>query len=467
MSFLAPAAILAALAAAPAPVRLQSLTATSGSDPASLLDGRPDTGWRPEGDAVDEGVLLRFEEPTRVDAVELASCAGAYSVQLFLNGRSQGAPLAPTPQGVAVRLPGRNPIVQSMFVKVTGATRPPCLGELRFLRGGEALPVLPPRRVGGRVAASSTLAPAAAYHPSYLFDARLEFGWVEGSKGTGEGESITVDLDSPVEIAAVEIWNGYQRLTSHFQKNARARGVAISLDDGPAVHHELKDEPGGQKLTLASPARARRVQLRIDSVYRGSKYADLVLSEMRLWGAEGPVGIDVRDREEMRASLVSELKGGAVAGLLGRHLDNGCSGEGDYRRTLKLRADNTFVAYEAASSPDTGTTLEVLDGTWVPIARAGPWTEIEIFGRRLRVDETWDPYGENPRKVRQSERIAGGRLRIAVVGDLPAREREELIGFDPPWGLVGLCVDRAADAVRGAVVVSGPPLSDLFLIHGK
>lgn len=468
MVLLAPAVCLAALAAAaPSPVRLQALTATSGSDAAALLDGKVETGWRPEGDALGEGVLLRFEARTRISAIELASCGGNFSVDLFVNGRSGGARVTPTPKGTLVPL--GNATVHSVFVKVATASAPPCLGEIRFQDGAETLPVLPPRRVAGRVEATSTLAPAAAYHPSYLFDSRIDFGWAEGSKGTGEGEAITVELEAPLELVALELWNGYQRSPVHFEKNARARRVTLTLDDGAPARFELKDAMGAQKLTLPAPVRARRIRLSIDTVYRGSKYPDMVLSELRLWDAAGPVGVAVTDREAMRAALLAELKGSSLAPLLGRHLTNGCTGDGDdYRRTLKLRPDQTFVVYEASSDPTGGESAsEVFDGTWVPTGRDGPWTEVELFGRRHRVDERWDPYAERPKSVKESDRIAGGRLRIAVVGDLPDGERASVLapsGSAPP---IGACLEPSGDALHAGVVVRGPQLTDLFVVRGR
>ena len=38
------------------------------------------------------------------------------------------------------------------------------------------------------------LAPSDAYHPGYLFDGRLDFGWVEGVKGPGIGEPTVLTL---------------------------------------------------------------------------------------------------------------------------------------------------------------------------------------------------------------------------------------------------------------------------------
>jgi hypothetical protein len=40
-------------------VYLQALVPTSGAGAEAVLDGKPETAWRPEGSAIAEGVLFR------------------------------------------------------------------------------------------------------------------------------------------------------------------------------------------------------------------------------------------------------------------------------------------------------------------------------------------------------------------------------------------------------------------------
>src|SRR6218665_2946260 len=69
---------------AAAPTTRHALTPTSGRGAELLLDGDPATGWSPEGDAEDEGVLLRFENPLEIDGVSLRACAGAPTLHAAL-----------------------------------------------------------------------------------------------------------------------------------------------------------------------------------------------------------------------------------------------------------------------------------------------------------------------------------------------------------------------------------------------
>ncbi len=218
-----------ALAAEPPPA-LQALTPTSGTGAELLLDGNPATGWRPGGSPAEEGVLLRLEHPTPLEGVSLRACAGAPAVKVavYLDTAPHGELAVTAEQDAALKFE-RHP-VRSVYLRLPEeAPAGTCLAEARLLQAGGPLALQAPRMVKGRIQASSVLAPADAYHPGYLFDGRPDFGWVEGAKGTGAGESLTLTLDAPLELVGLELWNGYQRSEDHFQKNARAKKLAVSV----------------------------------------------------------------------------------------------------------------------------------------------------------------------------------------------------------------------------------------------
>jgi hypothetical protein len=461
--------VLLVLASAAAPIHLQAITATSGAGVRAVLDGDPATGWSPVGDPDDEGVLLRFEEPVAIDALKLTSCAGRSTFGVYVNGRAVAS---------AAATPAAEPPVQagwgdggekvaSVFLRVSRqygseARTPPCLGEVAFFRRGERAPVAPPREVAGRVTATSTLAPAAAYHPSYLFDGRPEFGWAEGAKGSGAGEGVTVELEQPVVLTGLDVWNGYQRSAAHHAKNARARGVTVALDDRPPVAFELKDRQGVQRIALASAAPARRIRLTVTSVYPGSKYADLVLSELRLRDAAGPIAVATPDRAELRRALQEAVRPTVLRELVDRGLASCSCGYGP-RQTLKLRSDHTFVAYHVgAGEDDPGTTVEeVIDGAWTLAGTRGPWAEIELFARVHRTDIGWSgPYDDAPAPVTQTERIAGGRLRLVRASALDA----QALATEAAPGRPPECCGEGDSAV---VLVRGPALTGDLRLHDR
>jgi hypothetical protein len=451
-----------ARAADSGPVYLQALTPTSGEGAAAVLE-EGSHGWSPAGDSRDEGLLFRFERPTPLDSVRLTPCAGAeFTIILSADG-AEVATAKLRASGTALQLPGGGKAVRSVFVRIAGPRG--CLAQVAFSKGGAALPVRPPRSVPGTVTASSTLAPIDAYLPSYLFDGRLDFGWVEGAKGIGVGESVTVKLAHPAAVSALEIWNGYQRSADHFKKNARAKRVSLTADGKPAGTFALKDAMGSQKLALPSPVTASAWTLRIDEAVPGSVYPDLVISELRFWDAEGPFTVSTSDAKEREAALRAEIAGGPLPDLLDREWVAACGEDG--ARHLKLRGNHTFVWYEDREPDEVSAKQEVFDGVWIPTRPGGPWAKIELYGRRHRIERTWRPYEDAAR--RETDRIGGGNVEVARLADLGPDGWKALYSEWKGGESAGrlACIGDAGayeDLVkRNAVVVRGAPFQDLLI----
>ncbi|MGC3999709.1 MAG: hypothetical protein QM767_20590 [Anaeromyxobacter sp.] len=413
---LLPALLLVVTAASPeAPLRLEALASTSGAGVERILDGDPTTTWSPEGDPRDEGILLRFGETVKADGVEVVTCAGASRFTAFADGFELGLYEYQEKKGAHAAIwaemgPDEFDELRSLFLRVDSGTG--CIAELSFLKDGKPLPVSPPRQVAGRLTATSTLPPAPAYHASYLFDGRLDFGWVEGAAGSGAGEGVTIELEKPVTLTGLEVWNGYQRSEAHFTRNARARGVTVSLDGRPPIPLELRDEQGSRIHLLPAGPPAKRITLRVTSAYPGLKYPDLVLSELRLWDAEGALRVATSDREAMKRALLEQAKPTILAAFMDRKLQAWETPKLP-AQSLKLRSDHTFVAYQSCSSR-ARCLREAMDGTWVLSGSDAGSAEIELFARAHRTDENTDPYAPGGAYQRESTRIAGGKLRITV-----------------------------------------------------
>ncbi|MFT4624120.1 MAG: hypothetical protein ACI8PZ_002779, partial [Myxococcota bacterium] len=333
---------------APAPVKakaVQAIVGTSGSDPAVVLDGDLATGWTPEGDAMGEGLLVRFEGSAAVRRVEITPCSdsGVLEVSDYVNGRANasglqvgGATTLELPAGIDVN---------TWFVRIDAATGSGCIAELAF--GGDSpMAFKPPRRLPALVEASSTLEPEDAYLVEYLFDGRLDFGWVEGADGDGPGEIVTVTLQEAVVLDGIEIWNGYQRSADHFTRNARAKRVRLSTDGGPWTDLDLKDTGDAQRATLLVPMRGKELRVALDASYPGSQYSDLVLSELRFIDRKGPFSVEAgTEVPRVRANKRAQ-EGKPIADVMDRQLRSLCDGEEAARATFKLRSNNSFVWYE-------------------------------------------------------------------------------------------------------------------------
>jgi hypothetical protein len=460
-------------ALAAAPPKLEALTPTSGTGAERVLDGNPATGWRPDGDPMNEGVLLRLEQPTSFHRVSVQPCAGSPS--LSADVMIDGASICEDEEQAMTGCGSEQPIrARSVFVKVRESTPDQvCVGEIQLLdSAGKRLDLKPPRAVKGRIQASSVLAPADAYHPGFLFDGRTDFGWVEGGKGTGAGESITLTLEAPLELVAIELWNGYQRSIDHFRKNARAGSLSLSVDGGAPISLGVKDTSGAQKLALPAPVKGSTFKLTVEKAIAGSRYPDLVLSELRLVDSQGPLTVQTPDVEERRKAFQAELAGSSLAQVVDQSFHKHCPAESGFvDRSFKLRSNHTFVFYDAVYTSGVSELKydETLDGAWVVKTKGKPWTTIELFGRRHRVDtESWMPYGDDNPKT-ESTRIGGGKLEIARVADMDKKGFEKLVAewAKGPQKAAVSCVGPGGFSYEAlvkaeALFVRGPAVTELL-----
>ena len=131
--------------------------------------------------------------------------------------------------------------------------------------------------------ASSVLKPqyGNTYGPDHLVDEDLRTAWVEGKRGQGEGEYVVVDLGKPHQVNGIQIMNGYHKNVRLFRANSRVRGLRLTFSDGSRRNVTLKDEAGVQTIEFPS-LETRWVQFEIRSVYKGTKYKDTAVTELRV-----------------------------------------------------------------------------------------------------------------------------------------------------------------------------------------
>jgi hypothetical protein len=437
---------------------LQALFATSNrAEAEALLDQDADTGWRPTQDAAGEGVLLRFERPRELKSVHVQTCGDSAELGLYVNGASMGSK-----QGADVSFEMPSGEVRSVFVKILrGADA--CLSEIVISDGTGPLFLGPPRRVEARVEVSSTLEPSAAYHETYLFDGRQHFAWVEGAKGSGDGESIQINLKKDQAVSAVEIYNGYHRSKDHFEKNARVRKLEIEAQ-GRRVMLDVADGMAPRRLDLDPPLAARTLTLTVAASQKGSAYEDLAISELRFFDREGPFTISPSKPKDLEGALHGALEGKPLGEVVGKTFRQVCGGQ----REFKLRWDHSFVYYELDETSEHSREV-ILDGAWVP-GKGG----IKLYGRESIAEQEFTPYGTVPPE--DSERVTGGDLTIESFQALGEEGLKDLLAN---WSKMGandrvecLINGRAPDmdalqqivGDRQVIVVHGKAITDI-LVH--
>jgi hypothetical protein len=386
----------------------------------ALFDGNAATVWSTAaGTGTDEGIFVGFQQEQDMGKLVIDAVDGSFkqqkdvfpTIQVFANGK----PVARGLPGEAIDIATNK--VKSLYIRfeATGqeqrtnskAQEGTALetfpgGASVALRGiqitnarGEALSLVAPAAVAGSVTASSTLAPESAYSPSNLFDGRKEFVWVEGSSGSGEGESLVFAFERPVRMSALQVWNGYQRSDEHFSANARVKTLEIGVDGGAVQTIDLQDVKGSQRIDLPQPLSGQKVTLRVKSAYPGSKYKDLALSELVFYDGDAPFVARTDFSQRNQATLKGQAAGSALAPLLDRRVFNE-STDGDYQRSaaLTLRSDGTFVYYnvEGMVGNSENETETYADGNWQWVSGNTKEARIKIFGQWRNLSKVEDYY---------------------------------------------------------------------------
>lgn len=125
------------------------------------------------------------------------------------------------------------------------------------------------------------------YHPNYIADDDAKTAWVEGAANSGAGEWVRInltELDKTTKLR-LKIRNGYQKSKALFKANARAKDITVRLlPSKTEVKATLTDKDGWQEVSITQASgKVKAVELQIDSVYEGSKYADLCISDVQVF----------------------------------------------------------------------------------------------------------------------------------------------------------------------------------------
>ena len=178
------------------------------------------------------------------------------------------------------------------------------------------------------------------------------------------------------------------------------------MDGGAPIPLKVKDVQGSQLIKLPKPVKGRTLVLKVDKAIAGKKYADLVLSELRLVDAQGPVTVRTPDVEERRKAFQTSLADTSLARIVDRSWHKRCEDKAYVIRTLKVRSDHTFtltnvVGETGGSRPEYDL---FLDGSWAVKKEDEPWSTLELVGRQHRVDtKVVKVAGEWSRRTRSLE----------------------------------------------------------------
>ena len=261
---------------------------------------------------------------------------------------------------------------------------------LRYLllqdTAGNEYRTLPPRIVKGRLAPSSNLNPLAIYHAGHLFDSKREFAWIEGSEGSGSGDSISIQFEEPQCISKLMIWNGWQASPAKFEANARIKTLHFKpLEDTSRVFFRLKDAVEPSSLLLHKN-RSQNWVLKILDIYPGNVTRDLVISELLLFDCEDqPFVVNSGLKEQFQNEMLSQAEGTPLSDILDTYIFNIINSDPDNQYTQKsivLHADGSFCAASQQYLTQIDMTSDnQIDGYWGILEANEEIARLKLLGR--------------------------------------------------------------------------------------
>lgn len=120
------------------------------------------------------------------------------------------------------------------------------------------------------------------YSKNNILDRNVNTAWVEGSEGNGIGEWIQFDFDTTYAITGLEILTGYVKSKGIFKANNRVREIELISSDykGNVL---FKDTMDWQYRYIGAMV-TNSMRLVIKDVYKGEKYNDTCISEIKIYG---------------------------------------------------------------------------------------------------------------------------------------------------------------------------------------
>jgi len=128
------------------------------------------------------------------------------------------------------------------------------------------------------------------FGPSNLIDDNLWTSWQPQRKPTGGvGEWFRITLNVPHTIVGFELFNGFQRvdeLGDLYRMNSRIENATVAFSDGSRLPVHLVDVSAPTVITLPAPKRCEWVTVTVESIYPGSKWNDVAVSEFHVLGVD-------------------------------------------------------------------------------------------------------------------------------------------------------------------------------------
>ncbi len=367
--------------------------------PRNLFDNDETTVWMTmPGAGPDEGVYIGFEKAQFIDSILLTAPEGkgpgVSRYRMYING-VETKEYKTDNSKVTIRK-----TVKTLYIRLVDHTknfpdtRSAVFSELKlYAKDNSIIQLVPARKIGGKVSASSSLDPYESYNVDFLFDSRMDFGWADGNPDkSGAGEYLEFSFNEKVTIDKIKLWNGYQRSEAHYEGNERVKTVEFGIKGQNSQSFAISDSASAF-ITPDNPLEGKDFVLRITEVYPGTKYRDLVISELRFYNGEDAFVVNTGGMENRKKKLMREASENGLDAVMDKRLYD-YSEDVDYNRqqSLILRSNGSFILWFTKEEPEVNT-IRYADGNW----QIQDDKKIKIFGRihtlKTYTDNSeYDPY---------------------------------------------------------------------------
>jgi len=139
------------------------------------------------------------------------------------------------------------------------------------------------KKITVKIAAiSGSKAISKRYPAKMVGDKKNNTAWIPKSKSSGRYSKIKITLQSRTKISKISIINGWD-YKSYYEKHNRAKAIRVVFDDYTSYFWNLKDtKKGFQEFSLPQPHNSRTITFYFHAVYRGTKYDQLAISELKI-----------------------------------------------------------------------------------------------------------------------------------------------------------------------------------------
>jgi len=124
------------------------------------------------------------------------------------------------------------------------------------------------------------------FTPSNLIDDNLWSSWQPNRKPAGGvGEWFKITLNSAQTISGFEVFNGFRlidELGDLYKMNNRIENATVEFSDGTKLPIHFADVPEVSVIKLPAAKKCEWFKVTVDSVYKGSKWNDLAVSEFHV-----------------------------------------------------------------------------------------------------------------------------------------------------------------------------------------